>query len=136
MVEVMLSIALFVGIASTSALALHSIDQQTSIDRTTSLITSALRRAELLSVSMERDTAWGVKLTTSTLTIFQGLTYDTRVSSADSLVSLPSSLEISGLDEVRFAKATGLPHTTGSITVSSTYETRTITVSSDGTIQE
>jgi hypothetical protein len=134
MIEVMLSIALFTSIAGASAVALYSIDQGTSLDRTAMAVGNALRHAELNAIGMEYDSPWGVEMTSSTVTVFYGQTYETRYQPADVVTDLPPSITASGIEEIRFARATGKPHVTGNITLSTAYDSRTITITEDGSI--
>ncbi len=134
MVEVMLSIALFTSIAGASAIALYSIDQGTRTDHATITVGNALRQAALKSIALEYDMPWGVKIAPDTVTLFRGETYDTRDTPSDTEIPLYSSVSATGLEEVRFSGAQGEPHVTGIITLSTPYDSSTITITEDGRI--
>ncbi len=134
MVEVLLSIALFISISGASAIALYSIDQKTSIDETQTALVATIRRAQLQSIGMLQDAVWGVHIGDGAMTVFQGPTYEERVESRDSSIPIPDNITATGLTDMSFAGVTGWPNVTGDIILSTPYESRTITLATDGAV--
>jgi len=76
-----------------------------------------------------------VEMQAGTATLFRGTSFASRNTAYDEALSIPASVSSSGLTEVQFAKLTAAPNTTGSITLTSTTsDTKTITINSEGTI--
>ncbi|RJO59197.1 type II secretion system protein [Candidatus Parcubacteria bacterium] len=135
LVEVLLSLAV-VGIIAASATPVYqALQNRNDLDIAINTTAQAMRRAQLLSQAVANDTTWGVKILTGKISIFQGASYAGRDQNFDEDFSLPSSINLSGLDEAVFAKLSGFPLTSGALTLSSpNNESRTLTLNSKGTI--
>ncbi len=94
----------------------------------------ALREAALKAQTMEQDSAWGVRLATSSITVFSGASYASRTASRDRVFGIASDLAFSGPTEVVFAKFSGAPGTTGTTTISNRYASSTVNVNAAGTV--
>jgi len=135
LIEILLYIAVFTLITGVSIPIYLSSQARNDFDITTVTIAQTLRRAQVLAQSVDGDTSWGVKIQSGSIIGFKGISYATRDTNFDEIFEIPGSLTPSGVQEVVFTKFTGLPQTTGSITLSSnTNETRNITVNTKGTV--
>jgi hypothetical protein len=84
---------------------------------------------------MSGDSAWGVSIAASRVTLFRGPSFAARNQNYDEIYTLSSAVSPSGLSEVVFVKATGTPQTTGTITLTANADaTRTITINSQGMV--
>ncbi len=135
LVEMLLSITIIAILVGVSGPVYNSFVVRNDLDVTGQQIVQSLRRAQTYARSMEDDTAWSVEIQTSAATLFQGTNFGGRDATFDEEVTIPASITRSGLTEVQFAKFTGLPNTTGTITLTSnTNETRTITINAKGMV--
>jgi len=66
-----------------------------------------VRRAQLLAQSGKEESEWGYHSETGTL--FLGTEYDTRDTSFDENIEVPSSVVVSGILEVYFTTLYGVP---------------------------
>ncbi len=98
-------------------------------------VAQTMRRAQALAQGMDGDQVWGVRITSSGVTIFQGTSYATRITSRDEIYALSGKLTVTGTSEFTFAKMTGLPTLAGSVTVQGQQNaTKTITISTVGMV--
>ena len=78
---------------------------------------------------------WGVKILSENIVVFKGLNYAGRDVNYDELYSTSASVTPSGLSEIVFDKLTGLPQTTGTITLTSANgDVRTIIINAKGSV--
>ena len=80
--------------------------------------------------------AWGVTVSSQKLILFQGSSFVARTALFDESFVIHPAISISGLGEIIFAKTSGLPSTTPTITVSGLGSSKTITVTSQGVVQQ
>lgn len=135
LIEIILSIAaltLLAGITLPYGLASAT---RADLDGAVIALASALGRAEDNASAGLRDSMWGVWIDADEITLFQGPSFAERVQSADEVSPLPASVSPSKSSESVFSKVTGDPLASAEITLNTTSnETRTITLSSHGTI--
>ena len=135
LIEMMLSIALIAIIAGLSAPVYQSFQTRNDLDIVAVTIAHSLRRAQLLAQASDGDSSWGVAVQASGISLFKGISYVARDASYDEIFDLPGSLTPSGVSEIVFAKFTGLPQTTGTVTITSnTNEIRSITINQKGMV--
>ena len=135
LLEVLLSVSAIGIIAGIAIPVYQSFQVRNDLDIATAEIAQSLRRAQVLAEAVDGDSGWGVFVGGGSLTLFQGVAYATRDPSFDEVFVIPASITPSGVTEVVFAKFTGLPQTTGTITLTSTNnETRTITINAKGMV--
>ncbi len=135
LIEMLLVIAIIAIISGISIPVYQSFQVRNDLDIATASIVQSLRRAAVLSQAVDNDTSWGVYVTSGSLTLFKGTSYATRDSNFDELFDIPLTITPSGVSEIVFTKFTGLPQTTGTITLTSnTNETRTITINAKGMV--
>lgn len=136
LLEMLLSIALIALIAGMGTPLYQGLQVRTDLDVAAKSYAHTLRFAEVRARGVEGDAAWGVHIATSTgVVLFQGASYVARNTAYDEAYALPISVTISGLNEVVFAKFTGIPNTVGTTTLTSTTgDTQEVVVSVNGTI--
>lgn len=135
LIEVMLSLATVAIIAGISIPVYQSFQVRNDTEIATIEIAHTLRRAQIISQASDGDTSWGVYITNGNVILFKGTSYATRDSTFDEIFDVPGSITPSGVGEVVFEKFTGLPQTTGTITLTSnTNETRNITINAKGMV--
>ena len=135
LLEVLLSLAAITLIAGMSIPVYQSFQVRNDLDIAATTYAQTLRRAQLLSQAVDGDIAWGVYIIGGSITLFRGTAYALRDSSFDEVFDMPASITPSGVAEIVFTKFTGLPQTTGVVTLTSNInETRTITINVRGMV--
>lgn len=135
LLETLLSIAVISLIAGIGVPVYQSFQVRDDLDISTTTIVQSARRAEILAQASDGDTSWGLHIQSGNIVLFKGASYATRDSSYDEIFDLPTSILPSGLSEIVYAKFTGMPQTTGAITLTSNAnETRIITINAKGTV--
>lgn len=112
----------------------NSYLQMQTIDDTSRSVTEALRTARTLAATQSGDSAHGVKLLSGSYVLFLGQSYASRNATADVVSALPRKLEVDGLDEIVFAKRTGLPQATGTISLQLGNTHKTIDIDQYGKV--
>lgn len=135
LIEIILSLATITAIAGISLPIYQSFQVRNDLDIAAVTIVQSIRRAHVLAHASDGDTSWGVHAQNGSMTLFKGASYATRDTSFDELFDMPTSITASGATEILFAKFSGLPQTTGTLTLTSnTNETRTITINAQGMV--
>jgi len=132
LIEIMLSVAIMSMLVALSVPVYQSFTRRNDLDIAAQSLAGMLVRAQTYARNMNGDNAWSVEIQSSTLTLFKGTNFagrDTTVDETNTIYQTPS-----GLSEVQFAKFTGIPNTTGSITLTSGNDTRTITINAKGSV--
>lgn len=133
--EVLLSVALIALIAGLSIPVYQTLQVRNDLDVAATTATETLRRAQVLSQAVDGDARWGVHMQSGSITLFQGASYASRNEEFDEVFAVPTVITPSGTKEFVYAKFSGLPQTTGTLTLTSDNdETRNITVNEKGTI--
>lgn len=135
LIEALLSLALIALLSGIAIPAYLRLQTRNDLDVATEGVALSLRRAMALSLSMDGDTDWGVRIATGDVTLFKGASYAARDSAYDEVTSMPSSISPSGLNEVVYRKFTGMPQTTGTVTLTSgNGEVQSLSINAYGTI--
>jgi prepilin-type N-terminal cleavage/methylation domain-containing protein len=135
LIEMLLSVAIIGILAGLSLPIYETFIRRNDLEITAQTLSAAIRRAENYSRASKSDGVWGVSISGANAVVFQGASYATRTASLDESMAIPASITASGVSEVTFAKLTGNPSTTGTITLTSTANaTRTITLNAKGTV--
>ncbi len=135
LLEMLLSVAMIALITGMGAPIYQILQNRNNLEVAATSLAQGLRRASVLSRAMEGDSGWGVYVATSTITIFKGATYATRDVSADESFATSGGVSVTGTNEYRFTKFTGLPNTVGTTTFSSpNNETRVVALNTKGTV--
>jgi type II secretory pathway pseudopilin PulG len=98
------------------------------------IVITAIETAQVSSQGTIEDTTWGLKINGNTMIVFKGATYVTRDTTRDISFDIPSHVAVSGINEIVFAKMTGITTNTGTITLSNSNSTKTITVNTKGAV--
>ncbi len=134
--EIVIVVAMFAIIAIITMPVILSYFNVQNVDDAAATMIVTLRQARTQAMYQKNDSAFGVKFTTSSYTLFQGSSYESRTLSEDLTTTLPVSITVSGLSDVVFTKRTGIPSTTGTITIQSGDSTRSIQINSQGLIEQ
>jgi prepilin-type N-terminal cleavage/methylation domain-containing protein len=136
LIELLLSVAVITIITGMSVPIYQSFQVRNDLDIAGVTTAQSLRRAQVLSQAVDGDTSWGVEIQSGNITVFKGASYSARDTTFDEVTEVPTSITPSGLGEVVFTKFTGLPTSTGTVTLtSSANEIRTITINAKGNVE-
>jgi len=133
LLEVLLSITLVSALLIVSTMVYYPLMLRNELTVAVNQTTEALARAFFLSAGAQSDSEWGVHLETGSATVFKGASY----SSSDlynEVYSIAQSVSFSNLTDIVFLKMTGLPQSTGTITLTSSIGSKNVTINSKGTI--
>lgn len=135
LIEVLLSTVILASLATVSLPIYNTFAVRNDLDLATQQVANTLRRAQTYARGMEEDSDWSVRIQTTDVRLYKGTNFNGRTQSFDEPATIPSSMTISGLTDVQFAKLTATPNTTGTITLTSANnEIRTITINAKGMV--
>jgi len=135
LIEVMLAVVLVGLLAGIGMPVYYSLQTRNDLDIAAAAVSQNLRRAQVLSQSVDGDRSWGVRIDPGNVIVFQGSSFASRDQSFDETFSIAENIVISGPNEIVFSKLAGLPQSTGNIMLtSSANESKTITINAKGTV--
>ncbi len=138
LLEVLLSLALISILATISIPVTQSWQQNNDINVAAVTIGQTLRRSQALSQAMAADSAWGVAVDSADnnkIILFRGDSFGSRDPSFDEEFDLPSTISLTGLNEIVYSKSSGLPSSTGSFNLTSiNNQSRGVTVNVKGIV--
>lgn len=133
LLEVILSLAIVAILTGLSLPVYRILMTKNDLDVATVTVAQTLRRAQTLSIAVDGDTNWGVKVQSEGITLFKGTSYALRDSTFDEVYTLSDNVTPSGVSEIVFSKLLGNPDNTGTlILTNSNNETQNITINSKG----
>lgn len=133
LIELLLSVAIITIIAGMSVPVYQSFQVRNDLDIAAVTFVQTARRAQTLSQAVDGDISWGARAGSGNITLFKGMSYALRDTAYDEIFDMPSNIAVSGTQEYVFTKFTGLPQTTGTLTLMSVNnEMRSITVNGRG----
>ena len=126
------SLVLLLGLMS-SGFAVRFLTQN-AVANVGDQLVNDFRTAQMNAMMGKQNSNWGVNYASNTITLYKGSSFATRTTSFDQTFSVNSGVTISGLSDLNFARMTGLPGSTPTITITGSGETKTITVNSQGVV--
>ena len=108
LIEVVLSVAIISLLASFSIPVYQSFQIKNGVDVAAMTVAQTLRRAQLLSQSMEEDDGWGVTVAAGSVTLFKGTSVGSEY---DEVFTISNGITVGGVTTFVFSKATGIPQT-------------------------
>lgn len=134
LLEVILSLTVVVILTGLSLPVYRTLMTKNDLDVATVTVVQTLRRAQTLSIAVDGDTNWGVKVQSEGITLFKGTSYALRDSTFDETFAIPTTITTGGVSETIFSKLLGAPQTTGTITLSTDNNSSSITLNSKGMV--
>ena len=133
-----LAITFAIGLILAGAAVIISVNfiKNRQIEMARETLVSYLRAAEQRALASEGNVAHGVSMTGDNLTLFRGASYAARLTAYDTILPYPSYITVSGISEVVFAKQTGTPSSSGTMTISNGLRSAVITIYSTGSISQ
>lgn len=134
LLEILLTISILALSAGILSPIYFSMQTRESLETKTETIVSSLRRAQILSMSGEHDSSWGLKVLEEEVVIFKGLDYLSRDVDYDEIIVVDRKIITSGLDEFVFNKISGDTDNFGDIRLDSVSQVRNINVNKKGIV--
>lgn len=134
LVEILVVIAIIGLLVSISTVGFSTFRAHENLKIGQSGVLEGVRRAQSSARDGKGDSAWGVGLTSNSITVFKGTSYAGRDTAFDQPLSMPSGVVLSGLTELVFAKLSGTTANAGTITLTNRYGTSNIIINAKGTL--
>lgn len=131
--EVLVVVAILAALMSVIPALTTTFSQHNDLSLAVSSYTAALARAQALAQAVQQDVQWGVRVGSSTITVFKGPSYASRDPGADETTTFGGSVSPSGLLEVVFSKVGGTTTQTGTTIFASGGVTRSVSLNAQGT---
>lgn len=133
LVELLLVIALFLIVGTTSSIFYSRFLIQNTVTTTSDQLKSTLRKAQWYAIMGKNGGVWGVHIDVNRIILFQGDSYENRTTAFDETLSVYAPVSISTTD-VLFTKRTGTLENEVSIVISGGNESRTLFVNKQGIV--
>lgn len=134
LIELILAVAIVLIIGGFSMSFSTNFLLQNAAANTRDQFIGELRKAQTYALSSKENSNWGVQYTGNTITLFKGTSYAARDTAWDEIYESNANLSISGPNEIVFTKMSGLPSTTGTITITGVSTSKTVTINSQGVV--
>ena len=128
LIELILVVIIVLSLGVLSTAFYSRFLNQNSVSNVSDQLVSQLRKAQVYAMSGKQNSSWGVKYSSSTITLFSSS------SSAFDETFNVNNITIGGFSQVVFAKTTGIPDSTPTITISGGGNTQNVSVNSQGTV--
>ncbi len=135
LIEMVLSVAMLTLILGMTLPMLRTFTVRNDLDVAVNSVVQNMRRAQTLAYVGDGDTPWGLHVSVGSILIYKGASYATRDQLYDEVTTIPTSITVEGFNEVTFSKSTGMPQSTGTLTLTSIFnEARNITINQKGMV--
>lgn len=134
LLELLLFVAIISLLAGLSLPVYRTLLSKNDLDIAATVTASSLKRAQVLSQSVDGDITWGVKVQSGNIIVFKGTSYVARDASYDENFDLVTSIAPSGTTEYVFSKLSGLPQAIGTVILITENDTRTVTINEKGMV--
>jgi type II secretory pathway pseudopilin PulG len=134
LVEIFLTVAIFVLSASIVSPVYLSTKSGDDLNNKTDVLVSSLRRAQILSITSQDDSSWGLKILESSFVIFKGGDYLSRDTNYDDVIEVNKNILSEGLDEIVFTKVFGETSNLGEIKLKTNNREVVVSINKKGTI--
>lgn len=130
LIELLLVVVIVSTITILSAPFYSRFLTQNAVGNTVDQLVASLRKAQIYSMMGKQNNTWGVKYSAATKKI---TLYLSGSSAFDEIYSVNNNITVADFD-ITFAKITGLPSTSPTITITGNNNSKTITINSQGVV--
>ncbi len=140
MLELLLAVAALGIIAAVAVPFSNSTTVRGDLASSSRTLETSLRRAYTYARAGDNNSDWGVYATSTGAVVFSGASYTGRDTGMDESgdfglpVTLGGTLATLGAAEVVFAEGSGTPSATGTITLTASGDTKTLTLNAEGAV--
>jgi prepilin-type N-terminal cleavage/methylation domain-containing protein len=136
LIELLLVLTIFLVMATSSGIFYSRFILQGAVSTAVKEISGSLNKARMQSIAGKQNSAWGVNIFNNKVYVFLGNSFASRTQAFDETLDLNPNLLITGFSEVFFTKGTGIPSTNLTIVISAGGNSKTISVNSEGTVNQ
>ena len=134
LIELLLVISIVLIIGTFSVVFFSRFLTQNAVANSQDQLITELRKAQIYAMMGKQNGNWGVRFGSNKITLFQGNSYDTRNNAFDETFNQNPNITILGFSEIVFTKATGLPSTVGTYTITGSDSSKQVIVNSQGIV--
>lgn len=134
LLEILLTVSIFAVASAVLSPIYFSSKNKDELSTKADMLVSSLRRAQILSMSGQEDSSWGVKISNSNFVIFKGSDYVSRDANFDDVISVNKNISNEGLDEVVFSKIFGETTNVGEIKLKTNTQEIIIDINKKGIV--
>ena len=134
LLEILLSISIFVLLASIISPIYFSTKNRDDLDTKVDSVVSLLRRAQILSMTGSHDSSWGVKILDKEVIMFKGDDFSSRDSNFDDVLRVRNGINFNGFDEIVFSRVFGRSSVLGDLEISLNDDLKVLTINEMGII--
>lgn len=117
LLELLLSVALMSLLAGIAAPMYLSLQAENEVAIAATTVADVLRRGQIRAQAVDGDSAWGVEMVSSTITLFKGNNFVGRDQNFDENYKLTATIKLSGLNYVVFNKFSGWATASGTVII-------------------
>lgn len=117
LIEFLLTVGIFLTLAGMAPAFYSRFVLQDAVAETADRLAFSLRNASGFSLAGKDDSSWGVAIDGTEIVLFRGANFATRDASADRRVSIPSTVAITGFTETTFARVSGAPSASATVSI-------------------
>lgn len=136
-IELLLVVAIVLTLSVLSAPFYSRFLTQNAVDNTSDQLIGSFRKAQLYAISSKKFSSWGVNYSSYKITLYKGSSYLTRDASFDENFSVNTNISVSfsaPSTDVNFARVTGLPNISPTITVTDNNKSDVFSINSQGVV--
>lgn len=138
LIEILLVLAIMVILASIILPSFGKMRENQVLKSTTSEVISVIDKARSQSLSSVGSSEYGVHFQTDKIVLFKGITYSSSdAENEDIILTIPATISTisltGGAVDVYFDRLSGAPSKSGTIVISVSSLSKTITISATGT---
>lgn len=135
LIETLLVSSLIIIVSGLSLPVARSLQTTNDVDVAVVALAQNVRQAQLLAQSGASDDNWGVRVVVGDITLYRGTSYAARISGFDQQSAIAANITPTGVSEINFARITGTPSVTGTITLTGLYgKNGVLTINSHGVV--
>lgn len=135
-IELLLVVAIMLIIAVVSTPFYSRFFISNDVINVNNQLVGSLKKAQIYAIAGKQNGNWGVNYSNNYITVFQGTSYLLRNQALDEKFSVNSGITINNLSTIIFTKNTGIPDLTPTITISAGNTTKTISINSQGVVNQ
>jgi Tfp pilus assembly protein FimT len=137
-IEILFVLAIMIILAAIVLPSFKKMRENQVLKSTTSEVISVIDKARSQSVSSIDSSEYGVHFQTDKVVLFKGITYSSSDASNENIIlTTPATISVisltGGAVDVYFDRLSGAPSKSGTITISVSSLSKTITISATGT---
>lgn len=132
-IELLVVVSIVLTLSVMSSVFYSRFLTQNNVSNVQDQLLSSLRKAQIYAMMERRGGDWGVHYGSNKIVVFQGSTYAGRNAALDEFFDLAGTITITGFIDIIFTRITGLPSSSGIITISGPNNTtKQVIVNSEG----